>query len=62
MAWDHLRGGGADPHDLIAQVVILAACNADVDALNLGAQVIARPVCSGPRTPTRCPATTPVTT
>ncbi|MFD4347435.1 MobF family relaxase [Streptomyces coelicoflavus] len=43
MAWDELRlQEWADPHDLIAHMVVLAARNSDVDALNLGAQVIRR--------------------
>ncbi|MCQ4200388.1 relaxase domain-containing protein [Streptomyces coelicoflavus] len=43
MAWDELRPGEwADPHDLIAEMVVLAARNSDVDALNLGAQAIRR--------------------
>ncbi|MFD9496872.1 MobF family relaxase [Streptomyces sp. NPDC060005] len=43
MAWDELRTQEwSDPHDLIAGVVVLAARNSDVDALNLGAQQIRR--------------------
>ncbi|PLW65312.1 hypothetical protein C0036_27180 [Streptomyces sp. DJ] len=43
MAWNELRlQHWADPHDLIANMVVLAARNADVDALNLGAQAIRR--------------------
>ncbi|MER6789521.1 MobF family relaxase [Streptomyces sp. NPDC000658] len=43
MAWDELRlQEWADPHDLIANLVVLAARNSDVDALNLGAQAIRR--------------------
>ncbi|MER0450191.1 AAA family ATPase, partial [Streptomyces sp. Edi4] len=43
MAWDELRlQQWADPHDLIANMVVLAAKNTDVDALNLGAQQIRR--------------------
>jgi conjugative relaxase-like TrwC/TraI family protein len=43
MAWDELRlQEWADPHDLIANMVVLAARNSDVDALNLGAQAIRR--------------------
>ncbi|MFE1781358.1 hypothetical protein ACFW9F_01865 [Streptomyces sp. NPDC059506] len=43
MAWDELRlQHWTDPHDLIANLVVLAARNADVDALNLGAQAIRR--------------------
>ncbi|MFE1288624.1 MobF family relaxase [Streptomyces sp. NPDC058751] len=43
MAWDELRlQEWADPHDLIASMVVLAARNSDVDALNLGAQAIRR--------------------
>ncbi|TJZ41213.1 hypothetical protein FCH28_37655 [Streptomyces piniterrae] len=42
-AWDELRQQQwADPHDLIANMVVLAAKNSDVDALNLGAQQIRR--------------------
>ncbi|MBQ0967484.1 relaxase domain-containing protein [Streptomyces sp. RK23] len=42
-AWDELRmQEWADPHDLIANMVVLAARNSDVDALNLGAQAIRR--------------------
>ncbi|WP_331719562.1 AAA family ATPase (plasmid) [Streptomyces sp. NBC_01102] len=43
MAWDELRlQEWGDPHDLIANMVVLAAKNSDVDALNLGAQQIRR--------------------
>ncbi|MET9820581.1 MULTISPECIES: MobF family relaxase [Streptomyces] len=43
MAWDELRlQEWADPHDLLAHMVVLAARNSDVDALNLGAQAIRR--------------------
>ncbi|MFH9575684.1 MobF family relaxase [Streptomyces sp. NPDC017454] len=43
MAWDELRRQEwADPHDLIANLAVLAARNSDVDALNLGAQAIRR--------------------
>ncbi|MGW0345997.1 MobF family relaxase [Streptomyces anthocyanicus] len=43
MAWDELRlQEWADPYDLITHMVILAARNSDVDALNLGAQAIRR--------------------
>ncbi|WP_119580652.1 MobF family relaxase [Streptomyces europaeiscabiei] len=43
MAWDELRlQEWAAPHDLIANMVVLAARNSDVDALNLGAQAIRR--------------------
>ncbi|MGC4984288.1 MobF family relaxase [Streptomyces sp. DT193] len=43
MTWDELRlQEWADPHDLIANMVVLAARNSDVDALNLGAQAIRR--------------------
>ncbi|MEU6217251.1 MobF family relaxase [Streptomyces sp. NPDC047022] len=43
MAWDELRmQQWADPHDLIANMVVLAARNSDVDAFNLGAQAIRR--------------------
>ncbi|MGW1811231.1 hypothetical protein [Streptomyces sp. NPDC002078] len=42
-AWDELRlRHWPDPHDLIANLVVLAARNSDVDALNLGAQQIRR--------------------
>ncbi|MEU3895389.1 AAA family ATPase [Streptomyces sp. NPDC029519] len=42
-AWDELRlQEWADPHDLIAGMVVLAARHSDVDALNLGAQAIRR--------------------
>ncbi|MGP3737506.1 hypothetical protein ACTWJ9_30760 (plasmid) [Streptomyces sp. GDS52] len=43
MAWDELRlQQWADPQDLIAHLVVLAARNSDVDALNLGAQAMRR--------------------
>ncbi|MGD6765957.1 MobF family relaxase [Streptomyces sp. BH097] len=43
MAWDELRlQEWTDPHDLIANMVVLAAKNTDVNALNLGAQQIRR--------------------
>lgn len=43
MAWDELRlRQWADPQDLIAHLVVLAARNSDVDALNLGAQAMRR--------------------
>ncbi|MET8191554.1 AAA family ATPase [Streptomyces sp. NPDC005078] len=43
MAWDELRPQKwADSQDLIANMVVLAARNSDVDALNLGAQAIRR--------------------
>ncbi|MFI8952161.1 MobF family relaxase [Streptomyces sp. NPDC053750] len=43
MAWDELRlQERTDPHDLITNMVVLAARNSDVDALNLGAQAIRR--------------------
>ncbi|MGW7268286.1 MobF family relaxase [Streptomyces sp. NPDC054842] len=43
MAWDELRAQEwTDPHDLIANIVVLAAKNSDVNALNLGAQQIRR--------------------
>ncbi|MGP9023199.1 MobF family relaxase (plasmid) [Streptomyces sp. BR1] len=43
MAWDELRlQEWTDPHDLIANMVVLAAKNSDVNALNLGAQQIRR--------------------
>ncbi|RST24949.1 hypothetical protein EF908_02305 [Streptomyces sp. WAC04770] len=42
-AWDELRRDRwPDTHDLLDQLVVLAARNADVDALNLGAQQIRR--------------------
>ncbi|MFF9638735.1 MobF family relaxase [Streptomyces bacillaris] len=41
-AWDELRTRWADPHDLIDSLTVLAARNADVDLLNLGAQQIRR--------------------
>lgn len=42
-AWDEIRlRHWPDPHDLIANLVVLAARNSDVDALNLGAQQIRR--------------------
>ncbi|MEU2076603.1 MobF family relaxase [Streptomyces sp. NPDC013489] len=40
--WDEARARWADPHDLIDAVTVLAARNADVDLLNLGAQQIRR--------------------
>ncbi|MER7050481.1 MobF family relaxase [Streptomyces jumonjinensis] len=41
--WDELRHARwADPQDLIQHLVVLAARNGDVDALNLGAQQIRR--------------------
>ncbi|AZK98780.1 MULTISPECIES: MobF family relaxase [Streptomyces] len=43
MAWDELRvERWPDPQDLIRHLVVLAARNSDVDALNLGAQQIRR--------------------
>ncbi|MYW69095.1 AAA family ATPase [Streptomyces sp. SID8379] len=43
MAWDELRSQEwMDPHDLIENIVVLAAKNSDVHALNLGAQQIRR--------------------
>ncbi|WP_055714506.1 hypothetical protein [Streptomyces torulosus] len=43
MAWDELRlQEWADRHDFIANIMVLAARNSDVDALNLGAQAIRR--------------------
>ncbi|MFJ1700262.1 AAA family ATPase [Streptomyces sp. NPDC088252] len=42
-AWDELRRDRwPDTHDLVDQLVVLAARNADVDALNTGAQQIRR--------------------
>ncbi|MFJ8982907.1 MobF family relaxase [Streptomyces sp. NPDC102282] len=42
-AWDELRREKwADTHDLVDELVVLAARNADVDALNAGAQQIRR--------------------
>jgi len=42
-AWDELRGTKwPGTYDLIQHLVVLAACNSDVDALNLGAQQIRR--------------------
>lgn len=40
--WDEVRGRWSDPHDLIDSLTVLAAKNADVDLLNLGAQQIRR--------------------
>ncbi|MFE7751363.1 MobF family relaxase [Streptomyces sp. NPDC057428] len=41
--WDELRRGQwPDTHDLVDELVVLAARNADVDALNAGAQQIRR--------------------
>ncbi|GAA5083143.1 MobF family relaxase [Streptomyces similanensis] len=40
--WDELRTRWSDPHDLIESLTVLAAKNADVDVLNLGAQQIRR--------------------
>ncbi|MFE7429795.1 MobF family relaxase [Streptomyces sp. NPDC057545] len=40
--WDEVRGRWSDPHDLIESLTVLAAKNADVDVLNLGAQQIRR--------------------
>ncbi|MFI7020136.1 AAA family ATPase [Streptomyces sp. NPDC050164] len=40
--WDEVRSRWTDPHDLIDAVTVLAAKNADVDVLNLGAQQIRR--------------------
>jgi conjugative relaxase-like TrwC/TraI family protein len=40
--WDEVRGRWSDPHDLIDSLTVLAAKNADVDVLNLGAQQIRR--------------------
>ncbi|GLX41207.1 hypothetical protein Sros01_72800 [Streptomyces roseochromogenus] len=42
MAWDELRGQWPDELDLLENLVVLAARNMDVDALNLGAQHIRR--------------------
>lgn len=41
-AWDAARRRWADPHDVVAELVVLAARNADVNALNSGAQTIRR--------------------
>jgi hypothetical protein len=41
-AWDVARGRWADPHDQLAELVVLAARNDDVTALNHGAQAIRR--------------------
>lgn len=61
MAWDEpRRREWADPRDLIAHLVALAARHSDVDALNLGAQAIRRQTVNWrPSTPTCCPAATP---
>ncbi|WP_055522903.1 MobF family relaxase [Streptomyces graminilatus] len=40
--WDEVRARWENPHDLIDAVTVLAAKNADVDLLNLGAQQIRR--------------------
>ncbi|MEW1723862.1 MobF family relaxase [Streptomyces sp. NPDC093109] len=40
--WDELRGRWTGPYDLIESLTVLAARNADVDLLNLGAQQIRR--------------------
>jgi conjugative relaxase-like TrwC/TraI family protein len=40
--WDEVRSRWSDPHDLIDAVTVLAAKNADVEVLNLGAQQIRR--------------------
>ncbi|MCS0606000.1 AAA family ATPase [Streptomyces sp. LP11] len=40
--WDEVRTRWSDPHDLIESLTVLAAKNADVDVLNLGAQQIRR--------------------
>ncbi|WP_331724052.1 MobF family relaxase [Streptomyces erythrochromogenes] len=42
MAWDELRQQWPDELDLLENLVVLAARNIDVDALNLGAQQIRR--------------------
>ncbi|MFI1472391.1 MobF family relaxase [Streptomyces wuyuanensis] len=42
MAWDELRTAWPDEQDLLQNLVVLAARNIDVDALNLGAQQIRR--------------------
>ena len=41
-AWDAERGRWGDPHEQYAELVVLAARNADVDVLNDGAQAIRR--------------------
>ncbi|MFE0601694.1 MobF family relaxase [Streptomyces sp. NPDC058892] len=41
-AWDELRQAWPDEQDLLENLVVLAARNVDVDALNLGAQQIRR--------------------
>ncbi|MFJ4343189.1 MobF family relaxase [Streptomyces sp. NPDC088915] len=40
--WGEVRTRWSDPHDLIESLTVLAAKNADVDVLNLGAQQIRR--------------------
>ncbi|WP_234432478.1 MobF family relaxase [Streptomyces sp. NRRL S-378] len=42
MTWDELRTAWPDEQDLLQNLVVLAARNIDVDALNLGAQQIRR--------------------
>ncbi|WP_046780823.1 MobF family relaxase [Streptomyces yangpuensis] len=42
MTWDELRTAWPDEQDLLQNLVVLAARNLDVDALNLGAQQIRR--------------------
>ncbi|MEU6170195.1 MobF family relaxase [Streptomyces tanashiensis] len=42
MTWDELRRAWPDEQDLLQNLVVLAARNIDVDALNLGAQQIRR--------------------
>ncbi len=41
-AWDAARGRWSDPHDQLAELVVLAARNDDVTALNTGAQALRR--------------------
>ena len=41
-AWDAERGRWSDPHDQLAELVVLAARNDDVTALNEGAQALRR--------------------
>jgi len=41
-AWNALRTRWPDPHEQLARLVVLAARNSDVDALNAGAQALRR--------------------
>ncbi|MEU8708374.1 MobF family relaxase [Streptomyces sp. NPDC048565] len=41
-AWNQQRGRWSDPHDAVDNLVVLAARNADVEAINAGAQAIRR--------------------